>query len=80
MIRYLRNRMLPHILEDFRIAAALVNRFFSRIISDQQDNIELVSVMKRRLHLENQLKMFIEVGSSKSDPFWDKFRVKVEIF
>ena len=39
------NKMLPHIIDDLRIACALINCFYSRKISDAEDGIEIAKEM-----------------------------------
>ena len=36
------NKSLPHTHEDYRIAGALINRFFKSLFSDQNDDKEIV--------------------------------------
>ena len=44
-----RNKMLSHIIFDFKIAAALINCFFSQRISDKFDEEEIAQLMKSKL-------------------------------
>ena len=48
-----RNKCLSHTLTDYRIAASLINRFFKRLYSDQDDKQKIINNMKVKLHLEN---------------------------
>jgi hypothetical protein len=36
------NKSLPHTLHDYKIAAALINKFFKRLYSDQTNEKELI--------------------------------------
>ena len=54
------NISLPHTLEDYKIAAALINRFFKRLFSDQNDHKEIVENMKLKLDVENELEKLVK--------------------
>lgn len=54
-LRRVKNKQLKTILKDFRIAAALINRFFKRLYSDDDDK-EIAIRIKQRLNEENGLK------------------------
>ncbi len=51
-----KNSALPHTLDDYRIAGALINKFFKRLYSDD-DNIEFADRMKAKLHTPNTLEV-----------------------
>ena len=40
------NKSLPHTHEDYRIAGALINKFFKRLISDQNGDEEIIKDIK----------------------------------
>lgn len=53
------NRSLPHMMQNFQIAAALLNKFSVRL----QDNIyasEILNTIRRNIHLENNLANMVE--------------------
>lgn len=52
------NKSLSHTLDDNRIAAALINKFFKKLFSDN-DDIEIAKSMKSKLSKENTLKDFV---------------------
>ncbi len=54
------NISLPHTLEDYKIAAALINRFFKRLFSDQNDHKEIAENMKLKLDVENELEKLVK--------------------
>jgi hypothetical protein len=54
------NKSLSHTLDDFRISAALINRFHKRLFSDK-DNLPLtVDQMKSKLKTSNKLESILE--------------------
>ena len=52
------NKSFPHTLDDYRIASALINKFFKKLYSDN-DDIEIALSMKSKLSKENNLKDLI---------------------
>jgi hypothetical protein len=58
-IREVRNQSLPHTLEDYKIAGALVNKFFKRLFSDRDDHVKIVENMKLKLNHPNELQDII---------------------
>lgn len=44
------NKNLLHLMQDYRIAGALVNKYFKRLFSDKDDSIEIVYNMKSKLN------------------------------
>ena len=56
-----RNSMLPHIMQDFRIAAAIVNRYYSKKLSDIGNETEIANLMKQRFHTKNNLANYIYI-------------------
>ena len=57
-----KNSALPHTLDDYRIAGALINKFFKRLYSDD-DNIEVADRMKAKLHTPNTLEVLVREKS-----------------
>ena len=53
------NNRLPQIIKDFKIAAALINRFHSRWYSDIGNEKEIVEKMKKKLNKPNNLDKYI---------------------
>ena len=51
---------MSHTLTDYRIAASLINRFFKRLYSDQDDKQKIINDMKVKLHLENSLEKLVK--------------------
>ena len=51
--------MLPHIIDDLRIACALINFFYSRKISDAENGIEIAKEMKKKLLVKNDLEQYL---------------------
>ena len=47
--------MLNHIMNDFKIAAALINLFFCPRKADKFDSIEIAQLMKQKLNSKNKL-------------------------
>ena len=54
-----KNNSLSHIMEDYKIAAAIINCFYTKLISDKKNTIEIAECMKSKLkksfHLEKYL-------------------------
>lgn len=48
-LREVRNISLPHTIHDYRIAGALINRFFMRLFSDIDDQQTIIDNMKSKL-------------------------------
>jgi len=53
------NNSLSHIMEDYKIAAAIINCFYAKLISDKKNTKEIAECMKSKLkkscHLEKYL-------------------------
>lgn len=72
------NKSLPHILQDFRIAAALVNKFFQRMTSDKDNGTEIATRMRDKCREENELQLEVkQKGLHKKSLFEE---IKIEIF
>ena len=56
----IQNRMLSHIMDDVRIAAALVNCFFILTLSDIEDGLEIATAMKNKLEQKNELESYLK--------------------
>lgn len=66
------NKSLTHILQDFRIAAALVNKFFQRLISDKDNGNEIATRMKDKCNEFNELQQEVKrKGLHKKSLFED---------
>ncbi|CAF0945538.1 unnamed protein product [Brachionus calyciflorus] len=55
-----KNKSLTHIIDDYKIACTLVNKFLKRLFSDDDYNIEIVNNMKRKLNTINELECHID--------------------
>jgi hypothetical protein len=55
----IQNKLLPHIIKDYKIASALKNCFYTRKISDIEDSIEIAQEMKKKLLLKNDLDKYL---------------------
>lgn len=53
-----KNKSLHHTLKDYRIAAALINKYFNRLYSDNDDVI-IAKRMKAKLFKENNLEKYV---------------------
>ena len=53
------NNRLNSIIKDFRIAAAIINRFHSRLYSDKGHEKEIVEEMKKRINKPNELEKYV---------------------
>ena len=69
------NKSLPHIMDDFKIASALINCYKRRLISDEDKQLEIAQKMKalhsKKNHLEREVeklkinsKLFEEINAS----------------
>ncbi|CAF1079292.1 unnamed protein product, partial [Brachionus calyciflorus] len=54
-----KNKSLPHILTDYKIAGAMENRFYRRLFSDNDNNFEIVTNMKKKVSCANELEVFV---------------------
>ena len=59
-MKHVANQSQPHTYEDYRIAGALINKYFKRIFSDVDDLDAIVDNMKKKFDLNNQLKKIVE--------------------
>jgi hypothetical protein len=53
------NKSLPHLIKDYKIAAALINIFYQRLFSDGENSIEMAKSMKAVLNKPNKLERII---------------------
>ena len=53
-------------MNDFRIAAALINAFYSPRVSDKSDSIEIARLMKQKLNSKNNLEKYLNIHYSQS--------------
>lgn len=53
-------RHLKHLMIDFKVAAALINRYFPLIISDKENGTDKVARMFEKLHVPNELQKIVE--------------------
>ncbi|CAF1045047.1 unnamed protein product [Brachionus calyciflorus] len=60
----IQNKMIPDIIDDYRIAASLINCFFSDKISDKNDWEEKAELMKSKLNTKNNLNRYLDIRSS----------------
>ena len=59
-LSFVRNQSLPHIIDDFKIAGALINKFFQRLISDTNDSVLIIDCnFKNRLAVENEVETIV---------------------
>lgn len=54
------NKMLPHIMEDYRIAASIINCFYSRLSNDDEKDILMARRMIERSKIPNNLQKLIQ--------------------
>ena len=59
------NSILSHIIDDYKIAGALINVFFSERISDREEQKEMADEMKSKLKLKNSLEKFLDLELPK---------------
>ena len=59
-LREVPNKSLSHTLDDYRIAAALINRFFQRLFSDVDNSGLIVSSINEGLNSNNELQKIVE--------------------
>ena len=53
-------------MNDFKIAAALLNFFFTRLISDSKDCVEIANAMKNKIGTKNDLERYLSDKIFKS--------------
>jgi len=51
---------MPHALDDFRISAALINRFHKRLLSEKDNATHIAEQMKTKMMSENKLETIFE--------------------
>ena len=51
----IQNKMLPHIMDDVRITAALINCFYDLPKSDSNDDTIIIEEMLKKLNKKNDL-------------------------
>jgi hypothetical protein len=54
------NKSLPHTLHDYKIAEALINKFFKRLYSNQTNEKEITKTMNEKLNIENELEKLVK--------------------
>ena len=59
-IKHVPNKSLPHTEHDYKIAGALINRYFKRLIADKDDSELILQNMKAKINVENELKCIVE--------------------
>ena len=59
-LREVPNKSLSHTLDDYRIVAALKNRFFQRLFSDVDNSGLIVSSINEGLNSNNELQKIVE--------------------
>ena len=59
-LKQVANKSLPHTHDDYKIAGALVNKYFKRLFSDKDDNLAIVENMKKKLNTKNELKSIVD--------------------
>lgn len=77
-LEHCQNSMLPHIMTDFRICAALLNAFHKRRYSDGHNAIKIARLMKENINKPNilekeskelKLKKFVRLESDYINDF-----------
>ena len=75
-LKKIRNTMIPHIMTDFKIAAALIKCFHSRFLTDKSDWEQIALSMKKKLNTRNEFenrlskpKRFVKKTMSSIDAF-----------
>ncbi|XP_072936633.1 uncharacterized protein [Epargyreus clarus] len=56
------NRSLPHMMQNFQIAASILNKFALRI-QDRPEASEIVQIINSRINLQNNLADFVETNN-----------------
>ena len=74
-LRETQKSMLKHIPDDYRIAASLINQFFSERISDKDDEKEIAQAMMSKLKLKNDLEKYLELRILKSQQTFLKKKI-----
>ena len=71
------NVTLSHTMDDLRISAALLNKFFTEYSSDRNNETIIVNNMMSRLHTPNRLEsVFLEHHIDKKRKTWRKMDSK----
>ena len=61
----IQNSVLNHTMEDFRIAAALLNCFFEPLKSDATDSLDIAREMKKKLEKKNDLEYILKQKNTR---------------
>ena len=51
--------MLPHVLQDYRIAASILNCFYQRLTCENKSDVMIAKTMKSRLMVPNTLERLV---------------------
>ena len=66
----IQNSMLKHIYQDFKIAAALINCFFARNLTDRNNGVEIAKKMNRKLrYKKNPLESYLKQSHRQKNEF-----------
>jgi uracil phosphoribosyltransferase len=60
----IQNKMLPHIMNDVRISAALINCFYDLPKSDSNDDIVIVEEMLKKPYKKNDLIKYLKMKTT----------------
>lgn len=60
-------KALPHLMDDFRIGAALLNKFFRNILTDKNLSAEVANRMLQRSHEPNKIAKIIDQATFQSN-------------
>lgn len=53
------NKMIPHIIDDYKIVAAIINCLYTRLRLDQDDHQDLARKMKERVKVANAVERIV---------------------
>jgi hypothetical protein len=67
-----KNDSLCHTFEDYKIASAIINKFYRRMFSDGDNAKEMAIEMKKKLFCDNELKSFVEINAFHKKSLFDK--------
>ena len=54
------NKTLSHMIVDYRIAASIINCFYSRMVNDDEDDLHVAQRMKELVSTSNKLQKLIQ--------------------
>lgn len=72
--------MLSHLKEDLRIAGAIINCFYKRLMTSEENALAMASKMKRRLNKQNKLASIVKRNHLSNMTYFYKVTAENELY